>query len=88
MAKYIVDGTLNHDGVTYEHGAEFETDDEQLASALRKATTLKLPSELLPAEDVQSELERLRAENAALKAGQQGDAGEPPKSGETSTGEE
>ena len=88
MAKYIVDGTLRHNGVTYAHGAEFETEDDALANGLRKAGALRLPSETLPAEQVQAELERMRAENEALKAGQQQNDAEPPKSDENSTGAE
>lgn len=90
MAKYIVDGTLNHDGVTYPHGAEFETDDEALVKTLRKASALKLPSEVRSVEDVQSEIERLRVRVAEMEAAQQAsppsDAaseGDAPKSGES-----
>lgn len=94
MATYIVEGTLNHDGVTFEHGSVFETDDEKLAARLRKATALRLPSEVQSAEATQSEMERLRARVAELEASQRthpaedsgGDASgeeEPPKSGES-----
>src|SRR5579859_5961480 len=84
MATYIVQGTLKHDLVTYPHGAQFETDDAELAARLRFYGALKLPAETLPAEEIAAREAALRAEIEALRAqvaDKSGESGETPASG-------
>jgi preprotein translocase subunit SecD len=66
---YVVDGAIQHDGQRFAHGASFPASlatSEQIA-ALRKAGALKLPAEVLSAEDVQAQLAARDAEIARLR---------------------
>ena len=94
MATYIVQGTLKHDGVTFEHGSEFTTDDEELVKRLRFYGALALPGEALPAEQIAAREEALKtriaeleAEAAHAAADKSGESGEGNGEGEEPAGE-
>ncbi len=68
MADYIVQGTLRHDGRTFQHGETFTSDDEALIKRLRHLHALATPAEILPPAAVEEQHAALRDENATLKA--------------------
>lgn len=67
---WTVCGSLNHDGVTYADGTQlppgFFRDVDQV-KALRFYQAIKLPAELLPPADLQTQLSAAQAEAASLR---------------------
>lgn len=65
---FVVQGTLQMDGVTYQHGSEITLSDPDRIAELRKFHAIATPFEVTPPEQLQAQHEAVVNENEDLRA--------------------
>lgn len=65
---FIVQGTLQMDGVTYQHGSEITLSDPERIAELRKFHAIATPFEVATPQQLQEQHEQVVSENEDLRA--------------------